>query len=370
MPLVLALVAVAVLVRQPFPETEGELTLAGPRLRRHGVPRRRRIPQLYGDSTSDLMKAQGFVHAQERFFEMDVRRHITSGRLSEMFGEATVETDTFVRTLGWREVAEKEVALLDPETRVAFEAYADGVNAYLEQTDPGELALEYSVLGLDGLDYEPEPWTTADSLAWLKAMAWDLRGNMVEEIDRVLSLSMNSPEMVAELFPAYDPGSGDPSSPRAPLSTASSTRPRPVAAGCRNGPATSPPRPRSTRCRRSVTGSTGYRRSSARATASAPTAGWSPATGPRPASRCSPTILTSASACPGSGCRWGCTAGPSARTARSTSRASRSRGHADRVRSDSDPRVEVLAASLHQAVGVEHDGGARAERDLVAGAGL
>ena len=203
--LVLALVGGAFLVRHPFPETEGELTLAGLDSDVTVIRDDAGIPQLYGDSTADLMKAQGFVHAQERFFEMDVRRHITSGRLSEMFGEATVETDTFVRTLGWREVAEKEVALLDPETRVAFEAYADGVNAYLEQTDPGELALEYTVLGLDGLDYEPEPWTTADSLAWLKAMAWDLRGNMVEEIDRVLSLSMNSPEMVAELFPAYDP---------------------------------------------------------------------------------------------------------------------------------------------------------------------
>ena len=208
--LVLALVAVAVLVRQPFPETEGELTLAGLDSEVTVLRDDAGIPQLYGDSTADLMKAQGFVHAQERFFEMDVRRHITSGRLSEMFGEATVETDTFVRTLGWREVAEEEVALLEPETRLAFEAYADGVNAYLEQTAPRELALEYTVLGLGGLDYEPEPWTTADSLAWLKAMAWDLRGNMVEEIDRVLSLSMNSPERVAELFPAYDPGARRP----------------------------------------------------------------------------------------------------------------------------------------------------------------
>ena len=139
--LVLALVAVAVLVRQPFPQTEGELDPGRPRRGRsrcsattHG------IPQLYGDTTADLMQAQGFVHAQERFFEMDVRRHVTAGRLSEMFGEATLETDKFVRTLGWREVAEKEVALLEPETRVAFEAYADGVNAYLEQTDPDELA--------------------------------------------------------------------------------------------------------------------------------------------------------------------------------------------------------------------------------------
>ncbi len=198
------LVALTVLVRLPLPETDGELTLDGLDAEVTVLRDDHGIPQIYGDSVADLMRAQGFVHAQERFFEMDVRRHVTSGRLAELFGQDAVETDRFVRTLGWREVAEKEVALLDPETRAAFEAYAEGVNAYLSQTDPSELAVEYSVLGLTGLDYRPEPWTTADSLAWLKAMAWDLRGNMGDEIDRVLSLSLNSPEMVSEIFPAYD----------------------------------------------------------------------------------------------------------------------------------------------------------------------
>ncbi|MGH3347683.1 MAG: penicillin acylase family protein [Nocardioides sp.] len=203
--LVAGLVAVVVLGRQPLPETSGELELAGLESSVTVVRDEHGIPQLYGDSVADLMRAQGFVHAQERFFEMDVRRHVTSGRLSELFGETAVETDTFIRTLGWREVAEREVALLDPDTRVAFEAYADGVNAYLDQRSPTDLALEYTVLRATGLDYEPEPWTTADSLAWMKAMAWDLRGNMTDEIDRVLALSENDPERVAELYPSYDP---------------------------------------------------------------------------------------------------------------------------------------------------------------------
>ena len=94
------------------------------------------IPQLYGDSVDDLMRAQGYVHAQERFFEMDVRRHATAGRLAEMFGEDALESDELVRTMGWRRVAEQELALLEPETRAALEAYADGVNAYLDQHSP------------------------------------------------------------------------------------------------------------------------------------------------------------------------------------------------------------------------------------------
>ena len=148
------------------------------------------IPQLYADSSTDLFYAQGFVQAQDRFFEMDFRRHVTAGRLSELLGKSTVETDMYVRTMGWRRVAEQELDLLSPETRSYLEAYSDGVNAYLKDRSPTELSVEYTVLGLTGLDYEPEKWTPVDSLAWLKAMAWDLRGNMDDEVARA-RLSVN-----------------------------------------------------------------------------------------------------------------------------------------------------------------------------------
>ena len=161
------------------------------------------IPQIYADSTHDLMVAQGFVAAQERFYEMDVRRHATAGRLAEMFGEDALETDMYVRTMGWRLVAERELALLQPDTRAALDAYADGVNAYLEDRSPSEIALEYTVLNAGGLDYHPDDWTAVDSLAWLKAMAWDLRGNMQEEIDRVLTADAVGKQRAASLYPPY-----------------------------------------------------------------------------------------------------------------------------------------------------------------------
>jgi penicillin amidase len=204
--LLVSLLMVVVIARQPLPQTSGELELPGLDESVTVVRDDHGIPQLYGDTLADLMRAQGLVHAQERFWEMDVRRHVTAGRLSELFGESTVETDKFVRTLGWREVAEREVPLLSPETRNAFEAYADGVNAYLEERSVSELGVEYTVLRATGLDYEPEPWSTADSVAWFKAMAWDLRGNMTDEIDRVLALSENPPEQVDLLYPGHDPG--------------------------------------------------------------------------------------------------------------------------------------------------------------------
>src|SRR3954451_7746245 len=91
------------------------------------------IPQMYAGSAEDLMRAEGYVHAQDRFWEMDFRRHVTAGRLSELFGDSTLDTDKVVRTLGWRRVAEQELAILRPETRRYLEAYAAGVNAWLSQ---------------------------------------------------------------------------------------------------------------------------------------------------------------------------------------------------------------------------------------------
>ncbi|WP_344151738.1 penicillin acylase family protein [Nocardioides koreensis] len=204
--LVVALVTGAVLVRRPFPQTSGSAELAGLGADVEVVRDDHGIPQLYGDSVADLMRAQGYVHAQERFFEMDVRRHATAGRLAEMFGEKALDSDEMVRTMGWRRVAEQELALIKPETRAALEAYADGVNAYLDQHSPSQIAVEYTVLNAGGLDYRPEHWTAVDSLAWLKAMAWDLRGNMTDEIDRVLALADHSAEQVQELYPAYPYG--------------------------------------------------------------------------------------------------------------------------------------------------------------------
>lgn len=201
--LVVGLVVGVVLVRRPFPQTSGSVELPGLGADVRVVRDDHGIPQLYGDSLDDLMRAQGYVHAQERFFEMDVRRHATAGRLAEMFGEPALESDEMVRTMGWRRVAEQELALLKPATRSALEAYADGVNAYLDQHSPSEIAVEYTVLNAGGLDYEPEHWTPVDSLAWLKAMAWDLRGNMTDEIDRVLELAGHSAEQVRSLHPAY-----------------------------------------------------------------------------------------------------------------------------------------------------------------------
>jgi penicillin G amidase len=190
-------------VRRPFPDTEGSVDVPG----LSGEVRVARdeygVPQVYADTPEDLFFGQGYVQAQDRFFQMDFRRHVTAGRLSELFGREALQADVFVRTLGWRDVAEREYALLDADTRSYLEAFSAGVNAYLARREGGDLALEYTVLGLGGLDYAPEEWTPVDSLAWLKAMAWDLRSNMQDEIDRTLMSSALSEDEIADLYPPY-----------------------------------------------------------------------------------------------------------------------------------------------------------------------
>ncbi|MFE7766874.1 penicillin acylase family protein [Streptomyces sp. NPDC057438] len=190
-------------VRASFPQTKGSITLdglSGPvDVKRDGHG----IPQIYASSDEDLFMAQGYVQAQDRFYEMDVRRHMTAGRLSEMFGESQVDTDEFLRTLGWHRIAEEEYEkTLSAETRKYLDAYAKGVNAYLAGKDGADISLEYAALGFEN-DYKPEEWTPVDSVAWLKAMAWDLRGNMQDEIDRALMTSRLGPKQIADLYPQY-----------------------------------------------------------------------------------------------------------------------------------------------------------------------
>ncbi len=189
-------------VRDSFPQTTGSLQVDGLGDRVTVKRGEYGVPQIYADSAHDLFMAQGFVHAQDRFWEMDVRRHTTSGRLSEMFGESQVKTDAFLRTLGWRETAEREYEKLAPETKAYLKAYADGVNAYLADHEGSEISAEYAALGLE-YEYEPEPWEPVDSVAWLKAMAWDLRANMEDEIDRALMTTRLSRDQIEDLYPQY-----------------------------------------------------------------------------------------------------------------------------------------------------------------------
>lgn len=200
---VIASVGAVSMVRRSMPETRGTVDMAGLGASVTVLRDDSGIPHIYGDSLTDLARAQGYVHAQERFFEMDVRRHVTSGTVAELIGAAGVASDKIVRTLGWRRVAEAELPTLKPATRQFLQAYADGVNAYLKGRSPNEIAIEYAVLATRADLSDIADWTPVDSLTWLKALAWDLRGDYGDELARARLSGRLTPGQIAELYPPY-----------------------------------------------------------------------------------------------------------------------------------------------------------------------
>ena len=136
------------------------------------------IPHIYAQTPRDGAFAMGYVHAQDRLWQLEMQRRIGQARFAAVVGEPAIEPDKFLRTLGIYRVAERNFERLSPEAQAIYEAYALGVNAYLEARSE-LLPLEFQLLG-----HEPEPWRPADSLVWLKIMAWDLGDNFADELLR------------------------------------------------------------------------------------------------------------------------------------------------------------------------------------------
>ena len=196
-------------IRRAFPNVEGSVALSGLRNEVTVVRDSMGIPHIYASDSLDLVFAQGYVHAQERFWQMDFWRHIGAGRLAELFGESQLETDLFLRTLGWERIAEARYRALPEDIRELVDAYAAGVNAYLAERSPAELSFEYTILELLNHGYDPEPWTAVNTLTWPLVLAWDLGGNMDLEIERAMLLGVLPPDRVEQLYPPY-PGAHHP----------------------------------------------------------------------------------------------------------------------------------------------------------------
>lgn len=191
------------MVRRSYPQASGTIDVAGLSAPVTVVRDANGIPNIYADTTEDLFFAQGYVHAQDRFWQMDFNRHITGGRISELVGESQLDTDKYLRTMGWRRVAEQEWGPASPESKKVLQAYADGVNAYIADRSPTQLSLEYLMLRLTGGSGPIEPWTPVDSLAWGKAIAWDLRSNADDEVNRVKYAAAVGGPRSLQLYPDY-----------------------------------------------------------------------------------------------------------------------------------------------------------------------
>jgi penicillin amidase len=184
-------------IRRSYPQVSGTVAVAGLAAPVEVVRDRWGVPHLFAQNERDLLFAEGWVHAQDRLWQMQFNRTVASGRLSTLFGEAPLPADRYLRTIGLRRAAEHDFHALSAETRGFLRAYADGVNAFLK-THQGRLPIELTILGVD-----PEPWTPVDSLAWSRALSLNLSLNSVLELTRLQMAAKLSPTAIRQLLPPY-----------------------------------------------------------------------------------------------------------------------------------------------------------------------
>ncbi len=195
--LLLALLAAYFYLRMSLPKISGSLNMSGLQESVEVIRDKNAVPHIYAKNQSDAYFALGYVHAQDRLWQMEFQRRVGAGRLSEVVGEAALDTDKFLRTLSVYHYAEATIPNLSEEARSILESYVAGINAYLT-TKSRPLPPEFLILR-----HSPEPWTVADVLVWGKMMAYDLGDNWEDEILRARMSKTLSPEQIAELWPPY-----------------------------------------------------------------------------------------------------------------------------------------------------------------------
>jgi len=184
-------------LRSSLPQTDGTVVVTGLSAPVAITRDAHGIPTIVAKSDTDAAFALGYVHAQDRLFQMDLMRRYGAGRLAEWFGEAALPIDRFTRTLGLYRAAAAQYAHLSPEVRSVLDAYAAGVNAWIT-TRRGALPPEYQLLRVS-----IEPWKAADTLVWGKIMDLQLTANFRGELLRARLLQRLTPAEFAVLYPPY-----------------------------------------------------------------------------------------------------------------------------------------------------------------------
>jgi penicillin amidase len=194
-----ALIAVVIVVsslrKSGLPELNGEKNLSGLTADVRVIRDERGVPHIYATNEHDLYFMTGYITAQERLWQMDMVRHATQGRLSELFKRDMTETDYFLRALGMSKKSQMLLDKEDPAILATLQAYANGVNAWITESGK-KLPPEFRILG-----YSPEPWTMIDITNIIGFIGWDLASsNLSDEINRYKLGKMLGPEKAAELI--------------------------------------------------------------------------------------------------------------------------------------------------------------------------
>ena len=193
----LAAAGVWLWLRGSLPRIDGEVSLSGFTGRVEVVRDRHGVPHILAQNEGDALFALGFVHAQDRLWQMEMNRRIGAGRLAEVLGPAALDTDRLLRTLGLYRRAEATLAYLTPESRQRIAAYTRGVNAWFEARD-GPLPPEFLVLG-----FEPSRWRSTDSLVWPKVMSLDLAREWTRDLMRMRMSEFLPADRILDFYPPY-----------------------------------------------------------------------------------------------------------------------------------------------------------------------
>jgi len=185
-------------LRTSLPQTDGTVALDAVSASVEIVRDENGVPHIFAATPDDAYAALGYVHAQDRLWQMETMRRLGAGRLSEIFGTATLPIDRYARTFGLYRLAEAQVARLGPEERRLIDAYARGVNAYLRNRT-GALPPEFVLMR-----HAPEDWRPADSLVWARLMAMQLSRNWRTELLRWRLSRRLTPEQIREMWPDED----------------------------------------------------------------------------------------------------------------------------------------------------------------------
>lgn len=159
------------------------------------------VPFIRAKNDSDVYFAMGYVHAQDRLWQLELQRKLAQGRLSELFGRSSLSADVWIRTLGLYPSAEKAWLALSDEARQSLRSYKNGINAYLEQQHP--LPIEFTLLNV-----KPEPWSEIDSLAWSKVFALNFSNGMWSELEHYIAKQFISDKQITQLL--YATSNSDP----------------------------------------------------------------------------------------------------------------------------------------------------------------
>ena len=200
----IAVIGIHLYVKNSLPTIEGDLTVSildeDVVVTRDGAG----VPHIEASNEADLYRAQGYVQAQDRLFQMDLARRQASGTLAEVVGESAVESDKFFRTFSLRNAAEKSYESYSEEMKQILNWYAEGVNAFIDEVNgTSKLSYEFKLLG-----YKPEEWTPVDSLTIGKYMAYDLGGNFAVQAFNHWALQNFTKEQVEELVIEYPEDAG------------------------------------------------------------------------------------------------------------------------------------------------------------------